>query len=43
MAGGRDEVGREDVVECEGLFLDVGRSVGALEDGDSRSKAGWIE
>ena len=47
MTGGRDEVSREDVVECENLFLDVGRSVGALEEGDGSGggggKGGWIE
>ena len=47
MTGGRDEVSREDVVECEDLFLDVGRSVGALEEGDGGGgkggKGGWIE
>lgn len=31
--GGRAEVGVEDVEECEGLFLDVGRSTVGLGDG----------
>ena len=47
FAGGREEVSREDVMECEDLFLDVGRSVGALEADGSGSGAegagGWIE
>ena len=45
VAGGREEVSREDVMECEDLFLDVGRSVGALErDGRSaEGDGGWIE
>ena len=45
FAGGREEVSREDVMECEDLFLDVGRSVGALEAGADGEGVGggWIE
>ena len=43
FAGGREEVSREDVMECEDLFLDVGRSVGALEADGGGVSEGWIE